>query len=455
MDKIDTTTEIPEENQPTQSLGELLKSYRESAAMDYDQAADTLCLTAATLQALENEQFDLLPEAPYIRGYLRSYAKLANVSSAEAIALYEEIRGGTSIAANLQDNFAPTSSVASIIKPTISPLLVRFGFIAVIILSLAVISMLPDVREWSSAIWTDFSEKTVAIEQQSQQEQTSEVVATAAENSANTSNSTINSNDTVASKEANATQANTQTGTENPNTVPQTQAALSNMDGKINRQGQSTLAENTAADANDKNTNKPQNVTPQNTENKTAIETEANTTTVTPATGNTNINTPKPPIVATAANNNANAAINPSSTTSANASQTAAVSNNGANVTANETSNNPDGTVVASTTNPSDSNPTAEGENSDAETPTETQANEVSVKLVFSKEVWMRVNSKKKKVFSGLKKAGDTEEFKATKPLSFKVGNAPGVEIYINGQRYDQAPHTRGAVSRFKIEDTP
>jgi hypothetical protein len=84
----------------------------------------------------------------------------------------------------------------------------------------------------------------------------------------------------------------------------------------------------------------------------------------------------------------------------------------------------------------------------------DTAAGEAVVKLVFKDEVWMRVNggAKNKKLFGGLKKSGETHEFKAAKPLSFKVGNAPGVDIYINGKLYDQTPHLSGVVSKFKVE---
>jgi len=453
VDKIDTTTETQEENQPTKPLGELLKSYRERAAMDYDQAANTLCLTVTTLQALENEQFDLLPEAPYIRGYLRSYAKLANVSSAEAIARYEEIRGGTSTAANLQYNFAPTSSVNNIIKPVISPILLRFGLLAVVILSLAVISMLPDVREWSTGIWTEFSEKTVATEAQSTDPQNPKdvhlkiPVAQNANSDETTVATTTPSSPTTSSVPDNNTHTSSSSvATTASNHSPQ--ATLGSMNGEINRQNQTETNEQTTdIKSTQINNNK---ATSQETSTTTApIETATvdtnNTSTI--GTSDTPSETENPPAL-----NSDN-----SSNTSNNAvaqNTTVTTENNNTPPTATTTAGDTANTPVTDDTNPqvnTEDTTTAESETTDAEK----QTGEVSIKLVFTKEVWMRVDSNKKKVFSGLKKDGDTEEFKASKPLSFKVGNAPGVEIYIDGQRYDQTPHTRGAVSRFKIEDTP
>jgi cytoskeletal protein RodZ len=451
VDKIEKITEIQEENNPTKPLGELLKSYRENANMDYDQAANMLCLKADTLKALENEQFDLLPESPYIRGYLRSYAKLGNVSSSEAIARYEALIGSTSTAENLQYNFAPTSSVNNVITPIISPVILRVSALTAAILALAVISMLPEVREWSTGVWNEFSEKNVV-----------------AQSSSDTSNQAAE--DTV-------TQAEKQTETQTPivnNVSGNANAEIAktpNMHGAINRQGQDGV--------NDTNTQNPKNtfiatattIAPNTvsedeaSSEKQATSTESSdknppsaTTSTTPSVASTVENTQTPSH--TRANNAANA-------TESNATQTAAIAANTSNPnntaannvntdTAQTATVNADVTQVANAAeNPETSTDAevTEAEGSDVET--EKQAGEVSIKLVFNKKVWMRVNSKKKKVFSGLKQNGDVEEFTASKPLSFKVGNAPGVQIYIDGKLYDQTAHTRGAVSRFKIEETP
>lgn len=456
MDKIEKITEIQEENNPTKTLGELLKSYRENSNMDYDQAANTLCLKADTLRALENEQFDLLPEAPYIRGYLRSYAKLGNVSSSEAIARYEALRGDTSTAENLQYNFAPTSSVNNVIKPIISPIILRFAALTVAILALAVISMLPEVRQWSTGVWNEFSEKNVVAQSSSDSSnQAAEDTATQTEKQTETHNP-------IANNVSGST--NTETTTEIAKTP--------NMHGAINRQGQNSV--DTTNVQNPKNTSvaTAATVTPNTvsegeaSSEKQATSTESSDENPSSATASTT-----PSVASTAENtqtpSNAHAN-NAASSTESNATSTAAMAANTSNPNATtavnvntdtaQTANvNADGTQLANaaenTATSTETNTDAEttGEDSDAEK----QASEVSIKLVFTKKVWMRVNSKKKKVFSGLKQNGDVEEFTASKPLSFKVGNAPGVEIYIDGKLYDQTAHTRGAVSRFKIEETP
>jgi hypothetical protein len=78
---------------------------------------------------------------------------------------------------------------------------------------------------------------------------------------------------------------------------------------------------------------------------------------------------------------------------------------------------------------------------------------DVNVKLEFTQDVWMQVKDETKKtLFESTNTAGTTKEFKATTPLNFKVGNAPGVKVYLNGQLYDQTPYTKGSVARFKVE---
>lgn len=73
--------------------------------------------------------------------------------------------------------------------------------------------------------------------------------------------------------------------------------------------------------------------------------------------------------------------------------------------------------------------------------------------MEFAEDVWMQVKGgDSKPLFESLNTAGSIKEFKATPPLSFKVGNAPGVKIFVNGQPFDQSPYIKGSVARFKVE---
>ncbi len=80
-------------------------------------------------------------------------------------------------------------------------------------------------------------------------------------------------------------------------------------------------------------------------------------------------------------------------------------------------------------------------------------AGEISIKMEFAEEVWMQIKGDDKKtLFESLNTSGNIKEFKATPPLNVKIGNAPGVKIFVNGQPFDLAPHTKGSVARFRVE---
>ncbi|UOG90552.1 MAG: DUF4115 domain-containing protein [Candidatus Thiothrix sulfatifontis] len=92
-----------------------------------------------------------------------------------------------------------------------------------------------------------------------------------------------------------------------------------------------------------------------------------------------------------------------------------------------------------------------------AATPTDTAATptagEVSIKMEFAEEVWMQIKGDDKKtLFESLNTAGNIKEFKAAPPLNVKIGNAPGVKIFVNGQPFDLTAHTKGSVARFRVE---
>jgi len=72
--------------------------------------------------------------------------------------------------------------------------------------------------------------------------------------------------------------------------------------------------------------------------------------------------------------------------------------------------------------------------------------------MEFTQEVWMQVkDGSNKAIFESLNSPNTWKQFKTRTPLSFKIGNAPGVKLYLNGQAYDHAQYTRGSVARFTV----
>ena len=73
-----TTTE-PQTRNNDLFPGALLKQAREQAGMTIEGVAHELRLTSSQVQALEDDYYEDMPGTTYVRGYLRSYARLLNI----------------------------------------------------------------------------------------------------------------------------------------------------------------------------------------------------------------------------------------------------------------------------------------------------------------------------------------------------------------------------------------
>jgi cytoskeleton protein RodZ len=71
----------------------------------------------------------------------------------------------------------------------------------------------------------------------------------------------------------------------------------------------------------------------------------------------------------------------------------------------------------------------------------------------FEGESWVEVRDARGRVlFQQLNAPGSEAEVTAKPPFTIVVGNAPDVELLMNGEAFDLEPHTRVAVARFKVE---
>ncbi len=86
-EKINTAVE-QEEQKPNLNIGALLVNARNSVALNQTDVADQINLPLATIDALEKDNFEKLPESTYVRGYLRSYARLVGLDPEELINNY-------------------------------------------------------------------------------------------------------------------------------------------------------------------------------------------------------------------------------------------------------------------------------------------------------------------------------------------------------------------------------
>ncbi|NKB78073.1 MAG: hypothetical protein GKR96_13815 [Gammaproteobacteria bacterium] len=91
-DRITSTPNLSSEN--TVSAGELLSSARISWDLTVEDVALNLNLGTDTINALEQNEYDRLPGHTFVRGYIRSYAKLLKldeVAVLDAVELEETI----------------------------------------------------------------------------------------------------------------------------------------------------------------------------------------------------------------------------------------------------------------------------------------------------------------------------------------------------------------------------
>ena len=70
------------------SFGELLKAGRESQRISINKASRKLLIKKDHILALENEDWQSLPEATFVKGYIKSYAEFLGLDKDKMLALY-------------------------------------------------------------------------------------------------------------------------------------------------------------------------------------------------------------------------------------------------------------------------------------------------------------------------------------------------------------------------------
>lgn len=90
----DQATSTPAKAQSEdERIGEKLRQARESALYSVAYVAGQTHLQEKVILALENDQFDQLPNDVFIKGYIRSYAKLLELDPKELLSSYSSDRG--------------------------------------------------------------------------------------------------------------------------------------------------------------------------------------------------------------------------------------------------------------------------------------------------------------------------------------------------------------------------
>jgi cytoskeleton protein RodZ len=74
-------------------LGDLLKERRMALGISLTQAEESTRIRAKLLEALENGEYDRLPNPGYVKGYVSSYASYLELDSASLLAIYRAETG--------------------------------------------------------------------------------------------------------------------------------------------------------------------------------------------------------------------------------------------------------------------------------------------------------------------------------------------------------------------------
>ncbi|HIO97062.1 MAG TPA: helix-turn-helix domain-containing protein [Leucothrix sp.] len=319
-------------------LRALLLQYRDSAGFTSEQMATALCLSESVINNLESEEFHLLAEPPYVRGYIRNYAKQADADSSNAVRIYEVLRGANPDELDYHIKVSPSMHQST---KSMSPILSQLALLSLLIAGLLGLFMIPAVNQWVSNTWDSFSRQT--------REQSS---------IANDKPSLI--------------------GTM-PTPIP---------------------LKNQTQDQKNRNKTTPPSI------NKEIQKENKNTATL-PITDKTKTteDSPKESI--------------------------------------KKTEGHSDASSEQQTQNLTDDKPTLP----------ETSGKDINIKLVFTKEVWMRIkDANNKTVYEGQTAAGQERTLKLEKPLTFRVGNAQGLSLFVNGKPVDISQYIQGSIANFTLK---
>ncbi|RDH83706.1 MAG: hypothetical protein DIZ80_06080 [endosymbiont of Galathealinum brachiosum] len=72
-------------------FGSELRKAREKSGMSISDVADSLLISVDIIKAIENSQAEALPPLTFTQGYIRSYARMLNVSADEIISDYAQV----------------------------------------------------------------------------------------------------------------------------------------------------------------------------------------------------------------------------------------------------------------------------------------------------------------------------------------------------------------------------
>ena len=110
-----------------ETLGQILKKYREEARIKIDQVEIDLKISRRMIIALESDNYGSLPDELYAKNFIKSYAGYLNLDYNKILALYE----------NCTVNLEPNGNIKSKkVSALLTPQKIKYGIIGLLIIAL-------------------------------------------------------------------------------------------------------------------------------------------------------------------------------------------------------------------------------------------------------------------------------------------------------------------------------
>jgi cytoskeletal protein RodZ len=74
------------------SIGDYLKTERETRRLSIEEVSSTTRIPRRTLESLEDDRFEDLPSGVFVRGFIKAYASAVDISADEVLARFDEER---------------------------------------------------------------------------------------------------------------------------------------------------------------------------------------------------------------------------------------------------------------------------------------------------------------------------------------------------------------------------
>lgn len=72
------------------SIGQLLKSERETRQLSLEEVSSTTRIPRKALQSLEEDRFEDLPSGVFVRGFIKAYASAVDIDAGEVLDRFDE-----------------------------------------------------------------------------------------------------------------------------------------------------------------------------------------------------------------------------------------------------------------------------------------------------------------------------------------------------------------------------